>query len=260
MRINKEVNKQPPPWTDDEILQNWRFCNVRREDDKVTRWIAANWRTHDTPDLWFAMCVARFINRIETLDKLGFPVPWESGNYLKQIKELMKGKEAVWGNAYIVSTNGNAMAKDRYIVNHVLSPLWLKKDMLRPTAGDTLATYAGKLMAQHGLSGFMAGQVVADIKYVHPLKKAVDWNTWAISGPGSKRGMNRLKGRDPQHPTKEAEWRTALLSLQNLVNQELPDMQLHAQDLQSCLCEFDKYERILWGEGRPKQRYTGVGV
>ncbi len=34
----------PKPWTDDAILQNYRFCNVYRELDTVTQWIAKNWR------------------------------------------------------------------------------------------------------------------------------------------------------------------------------------------------------------------------
>jgi hypothetical protein len=28
----------------DPIIAKYRFCNVRREDDRVTRWIAENWR------------------------------------------------------------------------------------------------------------------------------------------------------------------------------------------------------------------------
>lgn len=35
-------------------------------------------------------------------------------------------------------------------------------------------------------------------------------------------------------------------------------LRLSAQDLQNCLCEFDKYERVRLGEGRPKQLYPGV--
>ena len=29
----------------------------------------------------------------------------------------------------------------------------------------------------------------------------------------------------------------------------------HAQDIQNCLCEWDKYERARLGEGRPKQLF-----
>jgi hypothetical protein len=35
---------------------------------------------------------------------------------------------------------------------------------------------------------------------------------------------------------------------------------LHAQDIQNCLCEFDKYERVRLGEGTPKQLYKPKGV
>lgn len=34
---------------------------------------------------------------------------------------------------------------------------------------------------------------------------------------------------------------------------------LDAQDLQNCLCEFDKYERVRMGQGRPRSRYPGRG-
>jgi len=32
----------PPPWTIDEILQKYRFCNVRRADDRVSKWLIEN--------------------------------------------------------------------------------------------------------------------------------------------------------------------------------------------------------------------------
>ena len=31
---------------------------------------------------------------------------------------------------------------------------------------------------------------------------------------------------------------------------------LHAADLQNCLCEFDKMERVRLGEGKPKRRFV----
>src|SRR5262245_50253718 len=48
-----------PPWTADPTLQTWSFTNVRREDDRVTRWVATNWRDDcpDCPDMWFAMVI-----------------------------------------------------------------------------------------------------------------------------------------------------------------------------------------------------------
>jgi alpha-glutamyl/putrescinyl thymine pyrophosphorylase clade 1 len=75
---------QSPPLTADPILAEWSFTNVRREDDRVTRWIAANWREPhaDNPDLFFAMTVARFINWPDTLAEIGFPIPWKPDHFL----------------------------------------------------------------------------------------------------------------------------------------------------------------------------------
>jgi 5-hmdU DNA kinase, helical domain len=59
IRIAKKAGA-PKPWTLDPILQANRFCNIRREDDPVTQWIAAWLAAHaDDPNIWFAAAVAR---------------------------------------------------------------------------------------------------------------------------------------------------------------------------------------------------------
>jgi hypothetical protein len=65
IRVRKEVHKDPPAlWTHDPILRDWRFCNVRREDDRVTVWIRKNIRERFAghEHLWFMLCAARMIN------------------------------------------------------------------------------------------------------------------------------------------------------------------------------------------------------
>ena len=89
--------------------------------------------------------------------------------------------------------------------------------------------------------------------------QASDWHTFAVSGPGSRRGLNRVFDYDVKKSWKEEVWYRELKGLRTYVNQRLlPNMDnLHAQDLQNCLCEFDKYIRAKSGEGRPKQKYNG---
>jgi alpha-glutamyl/putrescinyl thymine pyrophosphorylase clade 1 len=45
------------PWTNDSILRDYRFCNVERERDTVTKDVTALYREphKDDPDLWFAL-------------------------------------------------------------------------------------------------------------------------------------------------------------------------------------------------------------
>ena len=266
VRVAKEVDHAPRPWSKDVILQRYRFCNVRREDDKVTRWVAKNWRdrkeNRNDPDLWFAMLVARFFNEISTLEAAHYPGkgwdPIEVGARLR----LHRQEHRLFNPAYIVSTAGLTMDKLDYVIEMVLNPAWERREEIRPTTQDSLGSFARRLSLLHGLKGFMTGQVVADMKYAPVLRKAHDWQTWALSGPGSRRGLNRICGRPVEAPWKESDWHAQLVDLHTAVNNQLkkegnPLYPLHAQDLQNCLCETDKYLRAAQGEGKPKQNYPG---
>lgn len=258
------------PWTKDEILQQYRFCNVYRELDTVTQWIAEHYREpyKDHKDVWFAMAVARFINWPGTLAAFK-PLPWDPAKVTGAINKRKDAGEKVWTGAYMIGTQGNARDKPSFVVYEVLDKLWQNRDKVRPRMGDTLATFAVRLQSQYAFKGFMTGQVVADAKYVDTyLKNAEDWYTWAVSGPGSRRGMARLQGAtfDPaagegwRPPTNEAAWLATLHDLQERTLELLPSdwLPLHAQDIQNCLCEFDKYERVRLGQGRPRSLYPGV--
>jgi hypothetical protein len=254
----------PPPWTEDPIMSEWSFCNVRREDDRVTRWIAGNWRAPhgDDPDLWFAMAVARLVNWPDTMAELGYPVPWDRERFVSVLRARAERGEKVWGDAYNISNGGKTTAKVEHVAG-VLDRLWQAHDRLRPRANESLAEWHGRLVARDGLGNFMAAQIVADMKYVPPLRDARDWQTFAASGPGSQRGLNRVLGRPVDSPWKEDVWREKLRHLREAILPELASIKLadlHAQDLQNCLCEFDKSERVRLGEGKPKRHFAPLGL
>lgn len=257
----------PKPWTDDRILRQYRFCNVYRELDTVTQWIARHWRKplHGYEDLWFGMAVARWVNHPATLNEIGLPVPWNPKKFVRVLKDRKERGEKVWTGAYMIGTQGNAMDKALFIAEGVLQPLWDRRAELRPRKGDTLADFADRIVSVKNQGKFMVGQIIADAKYEPSsfLRAARDWQTFAVSGPGSRRGLNRVVGREKNRHWREDEWKAALIELQGGVNGTLatlrPSMKpLHAQDLQNCLCEFDKYERVRLGEGRPRSLYPGA--
>ncbi|HZK91572.1 MAG TPA: nucleotide kinase domain-containing protein [Stellaceae bacterium] len=254
----------PPPWTDDPILRAWSFCNVRREDDRVTHWVAENWRgPHaDDPDLFFAMCVARFVNWPNTLTEIGFPIPWDPDRFLSVMAARRDRGEKLYGDAYMIRADPQGTGGDKasYQAAKVFRPLWLARERMRPREKMTLAEFNGMLARFHGLGGgFMSAQVVADMKYVEPLRSAFDWVTFAASGPGSRRGLNRVLDRPVDARWDEYRWLTKLRQLRETISPRLDEIglgDLHAQDIQNCLCEFDKYERVRLDEGRPKRRFV----
>lgn len=246
------------PWTQDVVLQTYRFCNVFREHDRVTQWVHSSaWlgaRTQER-DLWFAAYVARVFNRPATLAALGWPLLWTAtrrARYARTCAELDK----VFNAAYIVSTNGVKMDKVEYYLR-VFDQLWAVRTQLRPRNDEDLRTFFQRLNAQNAVGTFMGAQVVADVKWYQPLRQAQDWWTFAASGPGSRRGLNRICGRPVDAPWREQEWHAALLELRSTANQRLRGEvpQLDAQNMQNCLCEVDKMMRVKNGEGRPKQLF-----
>lgn len=251
---------EPKPWTADPILQAYRFCNVYRELDKVTVWISKNWRTpnKNDPDLWFACLVARYINEPGTLTDIGYPVPWQPEVFLRAIQKRKLENKTIFNAAYIISTGGLTKPKHEYLADFFTSA-WKRRKYLRPTNVSTLREYCDLLLSHPGIGRFMAGQVIADLKYAQ-MKHMPDWHSFAISGPGSRRGMNRLLGYPVNQSWRENEWFAEHTLLRKLVNENLPDFMkpLHGQDLQNCLCEFDKYMRAKLNEGKPKQRFKGV--
>jgi 5-hmdU DNA kinase-like protein len=262
-----------PPWTKDPVLRDFRFCNIYREDDKVTIWIRENWREPHSKDkdLWFAMCVARLLNLPESLSVVGYPVPFDNVKFLRLLGRHYKAGGQIFNGAYIVSTNGKSAEdmdylttesmhtpKVAFLAHEVLTPMWKNRTGLRPKEEDTLNSYHMLLGQLQGFGSFMSGQVIADLKYHEPLRHASDWETFAASGPGSRRGLNYVLERDRGASWTEETWRLELGRLRPKLLPMFKAEQMplpHAQDIQNCLCEYSKWHAVVFEGKKPKQRY-----
>lgn len=252
----------PGPLTEDPILAQYRFCNIYRELDTVTRWLAAEWREPhaDDPDLWFAFVVARHMNNIPFLSALGGPpLPWRPDHYKAVAEDRAARGEQLFSGAYMIGTRHTGSKAD-YLADMVFTPLWAAREKLRPLPGDTLTGFHMALGVFYGLASFMSAQVIADVKYTEPLRSAADWHTFAASGPGSKKGLNAVLGKPFGAPWREDEFRLRLTDLREAILphfRELGWEEPHAQDVQNMLCEFFKYEKARLQLGRPKQLFRG---
>lgn len=256
IRLAKEQGL-PKPWTDDEILQSYRFCNVRRMDDKVSQWLFNNWydQYFDHYNILPAVALARFINKPETLEKIGFPQIWKPKVIKDRVRKMQANGDVVFNAAYMVR-GSDGTDKIESVVDYFCSPL-VGKDFPR----GSMKELHGWVLSHFGFGSFMAGQVAADLRHACDGEFA-DKDTWAAIGPGSRRGMNRLLGRDLKSPMKQDEFDEQLVvvmyGLGGVLPYELTE-RLEAIDYQNCLCELDKVCRCLDG-GRAKQKYNGGEV
>ena len=255
IRLAKERG-EPKPWTDDEILQSYRFCNVRRMDDKVSQWLVKNWYkpNYSHKNMLLACALARFINKPESLAIIGFPKNWSPSTIKHKLRKHRDAGNTVFNGAYMVRGN-EGEDKIECVVDYYVTPLKKVKVSTRfmKDAWETVSDC-------FGFGSFMAGQVVADLRWATE-GAWVDRLYWAPMGPGSARGMNRIHGRDLEFPLKQEQFLDELLGLTDKAQQELPESltnRLEMIDWQNCLCEFDKMERTLWEGRRPKARYQGV--
>lgn len=257
VRINKEGDK-PKPWTTDKILQNYKFCNVKREDDRVTKWVHENWLYPyaKSADVAFAMCVARHFNWPETLSAVGFPNIWDP-EFVRTVLKNRRDKlgKKIYTGAYTVSTCGRAMDKIDYSIDIVLSPLWLA--LRAPERGETLQSYWSQLCKYEGFASFMAGQVVADLKFIAPLESASDWYSWAPLGPGSIRGLNRYFDRPLNYNVGQERGLEEMREIQSMIF-EHTGLKLALHNVQNCMCEFDKYCRLAYENGKVRSKYNGL--
>jgi hypothetical protein len=114
----------------------------------------------------------------------------------------------------------------------------------------------------------MAYEVVTDLRHTRYLNEAPDIYSWANAGPGAIRGLNRLHGRDlgakPKPEATNQEMFRLMLELNDWdepgFNQTFgePDdanPRFEMRDIEHCLCEHDKYQRVMLGEGKMRSKY-----
>lgn len=255
VRVKKEKGK-PKPWTEDPILRRFRFCCPRRMDDKVSQWLLENWykpyKNH--PNMLLAVALARLLNLPSTLEHIGFPERWSPGPLMKKLRKYRDSIDGpVFNAAYMVRGN-NGLDKIESVVQHNVHPL---KGLEINT--DSMKATWELVVASYGFGPFMAGQVVADLRWA----VSGGWDDrldWAAVGPGSARGLNRLLGNPLNQAVSQSKFEELFPTVMKLVKRRIPSIykRLEAIDVQNCLCEFDKYERTLFEGRRPKCLYPGA--
>ncbi len=277
----------PRPWAKDPILQQYRFCNIFREDDTTTQWI----REHIPYDGYQektlqAMVIARWFNRISTLELL-LPRVGAKPAYLDnlfytwnsdEVRRRLENVRPVVTGAYIVKTpNGmNKLEGVIWCLEQAIPHLdQLQSHLLRhkdggPMNSPTLQWATEELIKFPFLGPFMAYEIVTDLRHTPLLEKAPDIMTWANPGPGATRGAGRVVGEGPDYYSrsnaKDQERiqgvMKSLLHMMKAEREHWPDKwpAWEMRDVEHTLCEFDKYERARLGEGRPKQRYQGAAA
>ena len=253
----------PKPWTNDPILQAYRFCNVRRMDDKVSQWLDLHWYTpnRNHKNMVIACVLARHFNQPQTLARIGFPKVYNAGyiqSGLEHIEALKRQGETTFNSAYIIRASGDYPNKAEMVFYETVQQ-FVDSPTKYLSKADRMEDAVNLLMGYRNIGSFMAGQIAADLRWA-TNGKFIDKDEWAAMGPGSKRGINIIHGRALEYPIKQEQFTEELKNLMTFLKKALPSSltsRLEAIDYQNCLCEYSGYEKVLWDRGRKKQLYDG---
>jgi hypothetical protein len=175
-------------------MQTWRFCNVFREDDRVTEWIRKNAREPlhgNHPATVTAMVACRVFNRIRTLEILhlyGILHKWDTRHAI----QVLEGEHPIVGAAYVVKTP-DGMDKLHGCVMMVNAVYGSSNLIAEDIHRENSLRYAWEAFQRYPCSGsFMADEIVSDLRHCDVLCRADDTTTWSVPGPGACRGLSWL--------------------------------------------------------------------
>jgi hypothetical protein len=219
----KDVLKLDSPWTDDKILQDYRFTNVRREHDRETKWyiehIAKN-SSLSIEDKIYNTFLFRAWNKSKTMEILGGP--WNYPDFMdkERYRSVVERystdhPEYVWytaafncgglkssqkfpdgeGYARAHKEEKAKMEKDWEqcipIRMFHIPPQMEKKDIVNRILNSKDQPECFNIIQEvRGFSTFLAYQVFVDLTYIEDFPFSE--NEFTVCGPGCRRGIDEV--------------------------------------------------------------------
>jgi hypothetical protein len=255
----KRARGEPAPWTDDRILQRFKFCNTFRAADRISQYLIRDVvygrraEDLDAEDVFLRIILFRLFSKEETWDALeaatgGISRVTLDVRRLGDMLEALRARQPIYTPAFILAAPKafGYQAKHR---NH----LALVADMFRPGRlgarlgrARSLAEVFEALVEYPAIGPFLGYQIAIDLNYSELID--FDEDDFTVPGPGAIRGLRKVF-RDPGDRTpyqlimdmvdrQEEEFERLGLDFPGLFGRRL-----HAIDCQGLFCETDKYSR-----------------
>jgi hypothetical protein len=282
IHLKKDVLHMSSPWTDDEILNQYRFTNVRREHDKETRWLiehVCSVQDLSPTDKLLNIVLFRMINKSQTVQGFmpirDFKNPKEIEHACQVLRSFPQDYNLFTG---VFMTSGMQKYCNRAVGksdNTAISCLIYCANQVYDSIVDALQkTYAVdffvKINSISGIGRFLAYQIFVDWTYCP--ESLFSENCFVVAGPGAIRGLSYLftdnGGLTPEEQLfwlrdnwdKLLEWLNIDWTPDKLlIDLPMEDRFMNVMSLQNCMCELSKYMKTLLGTGRPRARYNPGG-
>lgn len=258
----KRIRNDPPPWSDDPILNTYKFCNTYRASDRVSQYLIKNviyMGSQVEEEIIFRILLFKIFNKIETWEyleeKLGeiTLLQFNFDVYANLLQIRLNSGYPIYSNAYMSCAN-KAFGFDKKHLNHLtLIQKMNQNDKIAANIvrAKNLEEVFHTLRNYPLIGNFMAYQLTIDINYSEVINFSE--NSFTIAGPGAERGIKKcFFDTKSKSNTYIINWMTENQELQfqrlGINFQSLWGRSLHCIDCQGLFCETDKYSRVKFPE------------
>ena len=275
--FERRIAGEPPPWTDDPILRDFKFCNVFSVVDRVSQYQIRNVSYHEEPcsqeDRLFQVIAFRIFSKIETwlavrkfLGRYPLIRDIKKNSFVEALEEAKRANGGLYTGAFILDP-ASAYGKPFKHLNHVelLRDMFLRgsigKRLLR---AQSLREVYDIIDEYPGMGGFMSYQIAIALNYTDLINFSE--NDFTQAGPGALRGITKAFEDTSDYTPSEiilwmVEHQKEEFARRGLPFTGLWGRALHAFDSQGLFCAVDKYCReaareLLSARKRIKRRFS----
>ena len=254
-----KLNGKSMLYTDDKILQEYKFCNCYRVLDRVSQFLLKsviyNGVEYSKEDMIFRIILFKIFNKEDTwnylMEKLKDIVldNFSFESYDRLLTEYKNNGNKIYNDAYISCAN-KAFGYEMKHQNHLalLEQMFIKDKMQNKIIDCKSMKEAFNILKEYPLIGnFMAYQLVTDINYSEVVNFRED--EFTVAGPGAIRGIKKcfsnLEGATYEdvikymYDVQESEFERLKLKFKYINGRKLQYI-----DIQNLFCELDKYLRV----------------
>ncbi len=254
----KKLNGEKPPWTDDIILREYKFCNSYRASDRVSQYLLKNviysGNSYSKEDMIFRIVLFKIFNKESTwellLNNFGDITlsNFDMNKYSKVLSDAFDEGITLYNDAYISCAN-KAFGYDRKHDNHLalLNKMFIIDKVQDKIINSKSMKQAFDLIKSYPLIGnFMAYQLITDINYSDATNFKED--EFTVAGPGSLRGIKKCFKSLGNTSNEDVirymyEHQDEEFKRLGLIFKRIGDRPLQLIDCQNLFCELDKYLR-----------------
>ncbi|WP_371377436.1 nucleotide kinase domain-containing protein [Sporomusa aerivorans] len=253
------IENKPLPWTEDKIIQKYKFTNAYRASDRVSQYLIKNviyCKNYYSPeDQCFRILFFKLFNKIETWEymenALG-EISYRSYSYKRYntlLTQKLNNNERIYSAAYIMPTGKGCFGFSKKHQNNLKLLEQMMKSGL-PTMiakSKSLQELFEILISYPSLGSFLAFQYAIDINYSELCD--FDEMSFVVAGPGAQNGIIKCFGELNGYKYEDiikyvAEHQEIEFEKRGLKFKTLFGRKLHLIDCQNLFCETDKYARI----------------